>query len=189
MFRGGGLYIHQIHIQLHSFRQPLTHQINVRPQFGFLGHNGHVHIDRRIALLAEAAHNHLEQLNGIRAFVLHIRIREQLADVPQRSRAQQRVHQGMGGHVRVAVTQQAQRMGHFHATQDQLAAFHQLVHIHAVSNSQHPFTASRSSRSRRMASAKAKSTGVVSFRFSRLPSVRYTDLPQYSTSAASSVAR
>ena len=90
---------------------------------------------------------------------------------PSAARAQQRVHQSVRCHVRVAVSQQPQRVGDFHSAEDQFSAFHQPVYVHAMPDANHD-SASFSRRRVRMASPKAMSAGVVSFRFSLSPSVR-----------------
>ena len=62
-----------------------------------------------------------------------------LADIPQRRRTQHGVHHRVGQHIGVRVAQQALFKGDLHAAQDQLAAFHQAVHVITMSNAHSRF--------------------------------------------------
>ena len=62
-----------------------------------------------------------------------------LADIPQRSGTQHSIHHRMGQHICIRVAQQAFFKRHFHAAQDQLAAFHQTVHVITMSNAHFVF--------------------------------------------------
>ena len=58
-----------------------------------------------------------------------VRIREQLADIPQGAGSQHGVHGGMGEGVRIGMSQQPQMKGDGYPAQYQGPAFHQPVGI------------------------------------------------------------
>ena len=91
-----------------------------------------------------------------------IGVRKQLADVPQRRRAEQGVHHGMDKHIRVGMSQQSVRVGDGHPAEDQRPSLRQPVDVIPVTDPErtrrHAFLPRRRAR---MASARRRSSGVV----------------------------
>ena len=82
-------------------------------------------------------------------------------DLPQRRRAEQRVHQRVDGHIRVRMAEQPFFIRNLHPAENQPSSRREAVNVIAVSDSH-----ARSLLFRRIASAVRTSSRVVSFRFS-----------------------
>ena len=145
----------------------LAHLQNVRRELGRLCEYGRIQIAELPAAFAHERGNVTQQCDAVRALVARVGIRKMLADVTERERTEQGIHDGVREHIRVRVPQQPQGVGHLHPAQDQPPPLHQTVYIIAVSNAQHH--SSPLSLASRMASPTTRSKGVVSLRFSRLP--------------------
>ena len=61
-------------------------------------------------------------------------IREMPPDVAQRRRAEQRIADRVQQHIRVRMSEQAFFVRDLHPADDQLAAFHQLMHVVALTD-------------------------------------------------------
>ena len=85
----------------------------------------------------------LEELFGVNAFVLGVRIGEMITDVPQGQSAKEGVTNHVEQHIRIAVPNCPMGMGDFNAAQPEGFPFCQLVHIVTVTDSK------RHGRSRR----------------------------------------
>ena len=112
-------------------------------------------------------------------------VREQLADVPGGDRAQHGVHHGVGQHIGVGVAVQPALPRDGNAAQDQGPALRQTVYVVPVADPQRRHCAA--SRWCRMASATARSVGVVILMFPSSPAASHTCLPSRSTAPQSSV--
>jgi hypothetical protein len=73
-----------------------------------------------------------QEVAAVRPLVAFIGVREMPADVAQRGGAKQRVADGVQQHVGVRVPVEPLVVRDLHAADDQLAAFHQRVHVEAL---------------------------------------------------------
>ena len=103
-----------------------------------------------------------------------------LSDIAQSQRAQQGVHNGVGEHVGVGVAQKTLFIRDIHPAQNEPTFLRQLMYVVAVAD---PHGAS----SRKIASATARSMGVVILILRSSPGVRGTVAPSRSTAEESSV--
>ena len=94
--------------------------------------------------------------------------------------AEQRVRQGVQGHVGVGVALQRMRVGNADAAQPDVVAGHEPVHVEALSRTHVGIGAAARS-------AMARSSAVVSLRLDGLPMTSATGRPAHSATAASSV--
>ena len=102
----------------------------------------------------------LQQDKAVRAEEGIIAVGKQMPNIAQCRDTQQRIHDSMGQHIRIAVSQQASVIRDIHTADDAFPAFRQAVHIIAMSNSHLsilPF---------RIASPRITSSGVVILMFS-----------------------
>ena len=63
-----------------------------------------------------------------------LRVREQLSDISQLCRTQQRVHQGMQQHIRIGMSQKSPVIGNSHPAKNQRSSLHQPVNVISVSD-------------------------------------------------------
>ena len=131
-------------------------------------------------LLQDIAH-FFEKLHTVRAQIRIIVVRKQLSDVAQRSRTQQRVHDGMHQHVCVRVSVEPLFKRNLHTAQNQLSPLDQTVYIVSMSDSHGVCLRFR------ISPAISRSSGVVILMFSSEPSVSSTVMPSASTAEQSSV--
>ena len=71
----------------------------------------------------------MQQLDAVRAEEAVVIIREKLADIAERSGAEQRIHQRMGQHIRVRVAEQPLLIRYLDPAEDQLPPLDELMHI------------------------------------------------------------
>ena len=89
------------------FSNKYAHLRNVRQHFWGLGDNRHVDVAKGIAFRLDAAPRFAQQFTAVRPFKRRVGVREQLADITQCGRAQQRVGQRMQRDVASAALEQA----------------------------------------------------------------------------------
>ena len=133
LFRGG-LHAHLGEGHPAGFSQVFPHLRDEGSQLGPLGNEGGVDVADGEPLLPQQGADPLQQHQAVRPLIGRVRVREQLADVPQGRGPQQGVGNGVGQHVRVGVAQQPFLKGHLHPAQDELAPLHQLMHVVAASH-------------------------------------------------------
>ena len=146
--------------------------------FGRWDH-GHVDVAHPITRRSDLFRHVFQKQQGIRTLVLGVGVREMPPDISQPRRAQQGVGNGVEQHVGVGMAVQPLFVVDLHAAQYQVTAFHQPVHVVAMSDP-HLVSSSRSS-------AIFRSRGVVTFRFRSSPSTIFTEKPIRSTAEQSSV--
>ena len=149
------------------------HPLTVGRELRSLRQNRRIKVDDGISRLTQPLRHTLEQQDARDPGVSRVRIGKELADIAQRRRAEQSVHDGVRQHVGVAVAEQALFIRHLYAAENESPPLRQAVDVIAVSDAQaRHFSASRSSRRRRIASATIRSSGVVILMFSSSPSVK-----------------
>ena len=149
------------------------HPLTVGRELRSLRQNRRIKVDDGISRLTQPLRHTLEQQDARDPGVSRVRIGKELADIAQRRRAEQSVHDGVRQHIGVAVAEQALFIRHLYAAENEPPPLRQAVDVIAVSDAQtRHFSASRSSRRRRIVSATIKSSGVVILMFSSSPSVK-----------------
>jgi len=68
-----------------------AHLRNMRQHFRCLRNDGHIHVAKRVAFGLNASPRFAQQLAAVRAFKSRVGIREELTNIPQRRRAEQRI--------------------------------------------------------------------------------------------------
>lgn len=111
-----------------------AHLHNMGCELGRLREHGRVQIAEPVSLLAHERRHMAQQRDAVRARIARVGVREVLADVPERERAEQCVHHGVGEHVRVRVAVQPSLMRDIHPANDAFAAGNQPVHVVSMSN-------------------------------------------------------
>ena len=86
----------------------------MRRQLWRLAQKRSVDVACRPARARQHTANLLQQRNAVRALVSGVGVGEQLSDITQRSRAQQRVHHRMRQHIRVRMAKQPLFIRHRH---------------------------------------------------------------------------
>ena len=94
-----------------------------------MGDDGHVRVDGAEARFIEQVDRLFEQQQGGNALVGWVAVREMFPDVAQGGRAQEGVRQGVEGHVRVRMAEQALFIGDLDAAENELSSFHQAVGV------------------------------------------------------------
>ena len=140
-----------------------------------------VEIAEAIARICEHSADLAQQPNAVRAEIAVVRVGEALADIANRRRAEQRVHDGVDEHVRVRMAVEPLFIRDRHAAEDELPARHEPMNVVTVADPH------ASCLLRMMSAASSRSSGVVSLIFSSSPSVSCTGMPSASTALQSSV--
>ena len=91
LFLCGRLDAHTGNIYAAGVGNMRAHAVNIAAQLGLLRDDGRINVDNGIAVFAQYAHDLPEQQQAVRAEKTVVSIGEQLADIAQRSRAEQRV--------------------------------------------------------------------------------------------------
>ena len=164
----------------------LAHRGDVGRKARRLRQNSRVDIGDGKAVFGKQRSDVSEQPEAVRPGVLRVRVREKLADIAERRRAEQGVHDRVGQNVRVRVTEQSLFKSELLAAQNEPPPLHEAVDVVAVADADvahtHP-----SPRRFKIAAATARSAGVVSLTFSSLPRLKWTGTPSASAAAQSSV--
>lgn len=126
---------------IHAFGRPLQEAGQIvpngrfdRPQFGFLGENGDVGIDRLPAPALELRQGFAEETLRGHVFPLRVRIGVSVANVAQTHRAQQGIGEGMQDDIGIRMANQSARMGNADAAEDQRPSFGQAVGVVTTSD-------------------------------------------------------
>ena len=170
-------------------RDALAHRRDVRREFRRLRDHGAVDVADLPARAAHAARGLCQQRDRIRACELGVGIREVVADVAERRRAEQRVGDRVAQRVGIRVAEQAVAVRDLDAAEDEATPGDQRVRVPAFADSPRRGLAlscvhARVSSSRR---ASSKSPPTVSLKFSSAPTTRHGAWPSCSIAAASSV--
>ena len=112
----------------------LAHLQNVRRELGRLCEYGRIQIAELPAAFAHERGNVTQQRDAVRALVARVGIRKMLADVTERERAEQGIHDGMREHIRVRVTVQTKLKRNVHTADDARSAGDQSVYVVTVSD-------------------------------------------------------
>ena len=112
----------------------LPHGGDMRFHLRGLRQHGRVDIADGIAVFTQQPHRLAQQFAAVRTFVTFVGIGEPAADVAQRRRAQQRIHDRVQQHIRIRMTEQAGFVRDGHPAHDQRATRHQPVHIVTVAD-------------------------------------------------------
>ena len=113
-----------VHGQTEGVGNVPAHGRDMRGQLRALAENRGVDVADLIAVLGDDAGDLAGQGQRVRALVGGVVIREVLADVAQRRRAQYSVHYGVQQHIRVGVAEQALLIRDLHAAHNELAILH-----------------------------------------------------------------
>ena len=150
-----------------------------RRQLRRLEHDRAVDVARLPAGGPHVGHGPPQQVDAVGPGPRGVGVGEVLADVAEPGRAEERVGDGVGDHVGVAVAGQAALAGERHAAEHERPprVVGERVDVEALPDPH-----------RHRSSANDRSTGVVIFRFAGSPSTSTTLPPAASTSEASSVA-
>ena len=105
---------HVFDVNAQGMGQVGTHGIAVRGDLRLLAGNGAVGIDKLKAQLARIVHYAGKQHHRVGTLVGGVGVGEQLSDITQRGRAQQRVHHRMRQHIRVRMAKQPLFIRHRH---------------------------------------------------------------------------
>ena len=122
-------------LEPHRLRQVFAHTGNKRRKLRALREHRTVDILHAITGLCEHTVNLAQKHDTVRPGIARVVVREKLADVPERRRAEQGVHQRVGQYVRVGMAQQSLLIGDLHPAEDQLSPLDQPVHIIPMSDS------------------------------------------------------
>ena len=106
----------------------------MRRELGRLREHGRIQIAELPAALAHERGNVPQQRNAVRALVARVGIRKVLADVTERERTEQGIHDGMREHIRVRVTVQTKLKRNVHTADDARSAGDQSVYVVTVSD-------------------------------------------------------
>ena len=162
---------------------------------GPVAEHGHVQVDRRPAAGRDQLGHPGAQVDAGDALPARVGRGEVVAEVGQPGRAEHGVAGRVGDHVGVGVAVQAELERDGHPAEDQRPPGHQRVRVHSLPDPQrregHEIPRAPPPEPRRRArrvSAMARSSGVVTFRFSGSPGTTWTGWPASSTRAASSAA-
>ena len=112
----------------------------MRQHFRRLSDDRHVDVAQRIAFGLNAAPGFAQQFAAVCPLKRRIGVREQLADIPQRSGTQQGVGQRMQRHVSIRMRQQTFFVRNTYAANDNWAFSAKGVYIKTVSNSHYAFS-------------------------------------------------
>jgi very-short-patch-repair endonuclease len=140
---GGGLDADRARRHAERAGEPRPHRRDVRRQPGTLHHHRRVDVADAPAVLAEQRHHPGEQVQAVGIPPARVGGREMVADVAQRRRAEQRVHDRVGQHVGVGVTEQPDRRGQFDAAQHQPPPRRVTVDVIAEADAHQPSPFSR----------------------------------------------
>ena len=119
-----GLDADGVHGQTEGVGNVPAHGRDMRGQLRALAEDRSVDVADLIAVLGDDAGDLAGQGQRVRALVGGVVIREVLADVAQRRRAQHSVHYGVQQHIRVGVAEQALLIRDLHAAHNELAILH-----------------------------------------------------------------
>ena len=158
MLLRGSLYIYPVHIHMQHPGNIFPHHRNMGCHLRLLSHNSGIHIADRITFFCQQPAHFLQKLQAVRPLISLISIRKMLADIPQGSCSQQGIRNRMQQHIRIRMSQKPLFKGNIHTANNQLAAFHQLMHIITHTKPAH----SLSSSAAKNAFAITISSGVVS---------------------------
>ena len=117
-----------------DFGYILNTLLPVRRELGRLREHGRIQIAELPAALAHERGNVPQQRNAVRALVARVGIWKMLADVTERERAEQGIHDGMREHIRVRVTVQTKLKRNVHTADDARSAGDQSVYVVTVSD-------------------------------------------------------
>ena len=107
----------------------LPHPVNVRPHLRCLCNDRRINVlDEKSVFRKDFSHA-LCQLQRIGTFPFRIRIREPLADVSERRRAQKCVHNSMQQNIRIGMSEKPLFIRDFHSADDAFSAFCQLMNV------------------------------------------------------------
>ena len=95
---------------------------------------GRIQIAELPAAFAHERGNVTQQRDAVRALVARVGIRKMLADVTERERAEQGIHDGVREHIRVRVTVQTKLKRNVHTADDARSAGDQSVYVVTVSD-------------------------------------------------------
>ena len=101
----------------------------MRRQFGLLGDQRRVDIDRAPAFLGQQGDCGAQQHAAVGAFVTRVGIGKMAADIAERHRTEQRIGNRMQQRIGVGMTEQAGGVGNLDPAENQLAAFDQFMHV------------------------------------------------------------
>lgn len=96
----------------------LAHLQNVRRELGRWCEHGRIQIAELPAAFAHERGNVTQQRDAVRALVARVGIRKMLADVTERERTEQGIHDGVREHIRVRVTVQTKLKRNVHTADD-----------------------------------------------------------------------
>ena len=193
--RGGGCReADASQVKAHGVRHVPAHLLTVGGELWCLRANGAVAIQDAVAAAAGELGHAGEQLDAVGPLVGRVGVGEELAYVAGAHGAQDGIHEGVGHHVRVRVAQKAALAGDVHPAQDEAAPLLHAVDVVAMPNADHctslPGRLPQPSSTRRcssVASATARSSGMVTLMLSREHSTQRTRPPWRSTREESSV--
>ena len=106
----------------------------MRRELGRLCEHGRIQIAELPAAFAHERGNVTQQRDAVRALVARVGIRKVLADVAERERAEQGIHDGVREHIRVRVTVQTKLKRNVHTADDARSAGDQSVYVVTVSD-------------------------------------------------------
>ena len=106
----------------------------MRRELGRLREHGRIQIAELPAALAHERGNVPQQRNAVRALVARVGIRKMFADITERERTEQGIHDGVREHVRVRVTVQTKLKRNVHTADDARSAGDQSVYVVTMSD-------------------------------------------------------
>ena len=125
----------------------------MRGEFGLLGDQRRVDIDRPPAFFSQQRHSTAQQHAAVGTLVARVGVRKVAANIAQRDGAEQRVGNRVQQRIGIGMTEQPGWVRDFHAAKYQLAAFNQPMHVVALTDSKTHF------RPLKIIAAKARSAG------------------------------
>ena len=132
---GGGFEGNGIKVDMEQRGEDSFHLVDVGIDFGALGTDGTIDVAHTIAVGFEQIDGATEENLAVGAFVFGGCVGKMVADVAEIGSAEEGVADGVNEYVGIAVAKKAEGMVDAYATQPQIAAFDETMHVIAVAYS------------------------------------------------------
>ena len=157
-----GLDVDLVRLGRQALRNGLLHGGQMRLHYGTLSYNCSIQVHQPPTVAAYQTRHVPQEVSGVRVLVRRVAGGELPADVAQPRRPQQRVDDGVQQRIAVAVAQEAPVVRDEHAAEHQWTSLDETVDV--VAGAYADGSTSAVARDARMASASARSCGVVTFK-------------------------
>src|SRR5450759_2449031 len=185
--RGRRLHADALDIDTDGGRDPSAHLLAEGRDLRRLHDEHRVGVEQPPSSFTHEPGDALQKPDRGGAGIRGVNVREVLADVPLAHRSQDGIHQCVDEHVGIRMAQQPAIGRHLDSADHELPAVGERVHVIAQTDTELAHARSSSPRRASSTPSTVRSSGTVTLRFQRGPSIMRTVPPSRSTSEASSV--